>query len=257
MNKGTNKLEALQAVIKDAYRIFGRYSAPTHPLDACTCPVCMTPELEQGMRQLPLAQLGRQHFYEYNNAANGPEQAADEVLFLLPRMLELMAEGEELHHSIELAWDRLGRCPAGSFSQAEMDVLNRFALAYFERALSGQRALHDAPLSIMLMFHIGGLSTEPLTDLWARMDDPRSTVQYVEDTYWHFWEKQDYSNPFAEDRPVFREQLKLWISSPEHRQRFAEKLMAPEFQSLAALQRPTGVIPFSTMVDAAFDQLTQ
>ena len=256
MNKEPYKLEILQAVVKDAYRIFGRYSAPAHPLNACTM-CCMTPELEQEMRKLPLAKLGRQHFYEYNAAAKGPEQAADEVLYLLPRMLELMAEGEALHHSIELAWDRVGRCPAGSFNQAEVDVLNRFALAYFECALSGQGGLLDEPLSIMLMVHIGGLDTQALMDLWAQTDDPQSTLQYVEVTYWQFWETQDYSNAFAEEQPGFRQQLKQWISSPAHRQRFAEKLMTPEFQSLAALQRPTGVIPFSTMVDAVFDQLTQ
>ena len=209
------------------------------------------------MRQLPLAKLTRQHFYEYNSAAQEEAQSADEILYLLPRMLELMVEGEEVHHSIELSLVRLGHCPAGSFSRDEVKVLNRFALAYFQHSLGGQQGLLDDPLSIMLMFHTGGLATEPLMDLWSTADDAMSTIQFVRVMYWDFWEKQDYSNPFAEQEPAFRQQLRQWISNPATRQRFIEKLMDPEFQRLAPLQRPTGVIPFSTMVDAAFDQLTQ
>lgn len=262
MNKETHNLGRLQAVITDAYRTFSRHSAPAHPLDACTV-CCMTQELEQEMRQLPLAKLTGKHYYEYNTAAKGPVQPADEVLYLLPRMLELIAEGEEVHHSIELSLQRVGRCANGSFSQAEWDVLNRFALAYFQCALSGERQasgarrLLEEPLSILLMLHIGGVAIEPLLHLWARMDDPKAAVQFVEATYWRFWENLDYDNPFAEDQPAFKALLKRWILDPENRQSFVQKLMKPEFRRLAALQGPKGAIEFSTMVDAAFDQLTK
>jgi len=261
MNKETYNLDPMQAVIADAYRVFGRHRAPTHQLNACTL-CCMTEELEQEMRQLPLAKLTSKHFYEYNTAAKGPEQLADEVQYLLPRMLELMAEGEEVHHSIELALQRLGHCANGSFSKAEMDVLNRFALAYFHQTLtggrtSGVRRLLEEPLSVLLMFHIGGVATEPLLNLWVAMDEPESTIQFVEATYWRFWENQDYDNPFATDQPAFKELLQRWISNPEHRHRFAEKLMTPDFQRLAEAQQRRGAVEFSSMVEAAFDQLTQ
>ena len=262
MSKEPYNFGQLQAVITDVYQAFSRHSAPAHPLDACTM-CCMPKELEQEMRQLPLAKLTSKHFYEYNTAAKGPVQPADEVLYLLPRMLELMAEGEEVHHSIELSLQRVGHCENGSFSKAERDVLNRFALTYLQCALSGERRLSGArrlledPLSILLMFHIGGVSIEPLLDLWTKMDAPEAAIQFVEATYWRFWENQDYDNPFAEDHPDFRAQLKQWILNPEHQRRLIQKLMTTEFRRLAELQGPKGAIEFSTMVDAVFDQLSQ
>ncbi|HEY4083476.1 MAG TPA: hypothetical protein VGM81_22530 [Burkholderiaceae bacterium] len=262
MKKETRNLTSLQAVIVDAYTVFGRHRAPAHPLDACTA-CCLSEELEQEMRQLPLNKLSGRHFYEYNTAAKSDTQPADEVLYLLPRMLELIAEGVDVHHSIELALQRVGSCPSGSFGQKELDVLDRFALAYFQEALcaecvmAGRCKWHEEPMSILLMFHMAGLSIEPLLDGWLRTSHPAATVQWVEATYWRFWEKQEYENPFADDYPVFKRQIKHWLLNPEHRQRFIEKLMAPEFQQLAELQRPTGHTTFSTMVDAVFDQLTQ
>jgi hypothetical protein len=261
MNKETSNLEQLQAVVADAYRAFGRHSAPAHPLDACIA-CCMSQELEQEMRQLPLTKLTRRHYYEYNTAAKGPVQPPGEVLYLLPRLLELMARGEEVHHSLELSLQRLGRCADSPFSQREQDVLNRFALAYFQSALAGDRdvdgvrSLLEDPFSILLMFHIGGVAIEPLLDVWARTDDPQATVQFVEASYWRFWKNQDYDNPFAEDHPAFKAQLRQWMADPVHRQRWIQKLMAPAFQRLAQLQGTTGCIAFDTMVDAAFDQLT-
>jgi hypothetical protein len=262
MNNETCNPEQLQAVIADAYRVFGCHSVPAHPLDACTA-CCMPPKLEQEMRQLPLTKLTGKHYYEYNTAAKGPVQPSDEVLYLLPRMLELMAKGDEVHHSIELSLQRLGCCADGSLGQSELEVLTRFALAYFQCALVGDRGVDgirgmlEEPLSILLMFHIGGVAIEPLLALWMRTDSPQATIQFVETTYWRFWERQDYDNPFAEDQPTFKAQIKRWLSEPEHRQRWVQKLLAPEFQRLAELQGPRGSIDFKTMVDAAFDQLTQ
>lgn len=258
-NLKLQSLEMLRAVVADAYRVFGRYKAPVFPLDACT-PCCMSEELEQEMRQLPLARLGRAHFYEYNTSAKGLVQPVEEVRYLLPRLLDLMAQGVEVHHSIELSLDRLGRCAPGSFSAAEKIVLDRFARAYFQALLHGVRlsgAWGSEALSVLLMFHIGGLATAPLLDLWLECDDPESTAQFVEEAYCWFWEKGDYSNAFADDRPAFRQELREWILSPACAQRFVQKLLAPEFLEMAERRAPMGYTAFSTMVDAAFYQLTQ
>jgi hypothetical protein len=263
MNAQAKPFEDLQAVIADAYRTFGHYRKPTGHLDACTY-CCMSAELEQEMRGLPLAQLTGEHFYAYNTAAWGdPVQPADELKYLLPRMLALMAEGVDVHHSVELSLDRVGRCASGSFSSAEAASLDRFALAYFRCALSGNPKgdrsgrLPQEPLSLLLMFHIGGVAIEPLLDAWLETEEPEATVQFVDETYWRYWKDNDYSNAFADNHPAFRAQLQRWLADPETRQCFVRKLMAPEFQCLAQDQCSLGGTTFSTRVDAAFDQLTQ
>ncbi len=259
MNKEYCNNAALEAVIKDAYSVFHQCKAPAFPLDVCLA-CCMSPELEQEMRQLPLAKLGRRHFYEYNTSVKGEVQPVHELRYLLPRMLELMVEGVDIHHSIELSLDRVGRCPVGSFRDAELEVLNRFAMEYFRNTLCGGQLVsgyREDPPSVLLMFHIGGLAVDPLLELWLQMDCPESTVQLVHALYWDFSEKQDYKNAFATDHPAFRETLREWILNPQHRQRFVEKLLQPEFQRLTETRGPTGYTAFSTMVDAVFDQLSQ
>lgn len=260
MNKGVEQTErgaAVRSAVEDAYRVFGRHAAPAESLDVClNC--CMAQELEQEMRQLPLNKLTRQHFYEYNTSAKSEVQPAEEIRYLLPRMLELMAEGAEIHHSIELSLDRLGRCPAGSLDEAERSVLDRFALAYFERSISAiERMWLDEPFSLLLMFDIGGLAIAPQLDLWASSSKPEATMHFVDATYWDFWENKDYANAFATDRPAFRSQIRAWILDPAHRRSFADKLMHPDFQRLAEGQEARGCMAFSTMVDAVFDHLTQ
>lgn len=252
----------LRTVVAQAYRAFRHRAAPPFPLDVCL-ECCVSADFEQQLRLWPLAQITAQHLYEYNASAKSEVQSTQEVGHLLPRMLELLAEGDQIHHSIELSLDRLGRCPEGCWNEDEREVLNRFTLAYFDCILrgvplgnGGRRWLDDA-LSVLLMFDIGGLATEPLLGHWLRCEDPVATVQFVTTTYWEFWRAHEYRNAFASDRPEFRAQIRDWLLNPDNRQRFVEKLLAPEFQRLADQQPPCGHTPFSTMVDGVFDSLTQ
>lgn len=253
--------DALRAVVVDAYRVFGRYAAPTHHLNACSgC--CMNPQDEQEMRTLPLALVTRRHFYEYNTAAKDRPQPADELRYLLPRMLELLAQGEEIHHSIELALDRVGMCDPEVFDDAERAVLERFALAYFDCTLAGVRPGHehrfwDGPVSVLLMFHIGGVHVGPLLTRWMRDLGPESTAIFVEAAYWELEDDGNCRNAFAKDQPGFRAILARWVTDPVNRERWARKLLAPDFLRLAEHRGGCGAVDFRTMIDGVFDRLTQ
>lgn len=243
----------LHAVVTEAYRVFGHHQAPNLPLDACPC--CMSPTLEQQMREWPLRQLTSDHFYQYNSAAASTEQPANELKYLMPRLLELMAEGAYLHHSTELYLVRLGRCLPNGFTRAERAVLDQFALAYFSTGLDRSECWGDNALSDLLTMHIGGLNIAPLLAHWLDREDPQSTLHYVKATYWDFWQKRKVSNAFADDRPDYREQVAQWLLAPEHRQRFADKLLKPDFLRLAEQQPKTACIPFQYIVDMVFDAL--
>ncbi|HEX7686644.1 MAG TPA: hypothetical protein VF453_03005 [Burkholderiaceae bacterium] len=225
---------------------------------ACCCPV----EVERELREWPLARLTARHFYQYNDSAKSEVQPAAELRHLLPRLLELIASGEDIHHSTELYLDRLGRCPEGTWSADERAALDRFASAFFDALLRvgtpgrGLRVWMDTPLSVLLMFDIGGIDIGPLLDLWLRCDDPGSTVQFVESTYWDFWQGCEIRNPFAADRPAFRARVRGWLLEPANRARFVEKMLAPAFLERAREQPARGRIAFATMVEAVFDQLT-
>lgn len=248
--------QALQSVIEAAYKAFRRHARPVLPLDVCL-DCCMDPRVEREMREKPLRELTARHFYEYNTSAKSAEQPAAEMLYLLPRMLELIAEGADVHHSPELFLDRVGRCPAGTFDEAQHRVLDEFALCLFAQAIDAERTWGKEPLSLLLMFDIGGVDVTPLLVLWAASETPASTLHYVHDTYWDFWPARDCDNAFAGDRPEFRARLRDWLLDQANRRRFADKLMEPEFLAAAARQGKTGCMPFEMMVDAVFDQLTE
>lgn len=236
------------------------YRQPPLPLDICSC--CVPDDIGRQLAQWPLKRLTALHFYEYNTSAKDEAQDPREIGYFLPRMLELLTSGKEVHHSTELALDRLGRCPRDSWTPAQHAVLAQFALACFdlllrEGTLSAEtRTPAEDPLSVLLMFDIGGVDVGPLLALWLDCDHPLATAQFVQTTYWDFWTGQTYSNPFASERPAFREQIHEWLLAPSHRERFAAKLLHVDFLTFAASCPPVGCTTFSTMVDGVFEQLT-
>ncbi len=248
---------ALEAAVDGAYLAFRRHRSTPPPLDVCgDC--CVSEHTAQRLRDEPIAKLTPQDFREYNGSAKSEVQLPREVGHFLPRMLALLADGQEVHHSLEIALDRLGRCPTGSWNAEEQAALDRFALTYFDAVLFGALAHRqfDNPLGVLLMFHIGGLSIAPLLQRWQDCEHPSSAIQYVHAGYWDFWKERRYANAFADDRPAFQQQVHDWLLDPVCRRRFAQRLAAPGFLAMAAHERDTGCMSFAMMTDAVFDQLT-
>jgi hypothetical protein len=252
---------SLRAAVARAYAVFGGRGAPAGPLDVCTA-CCCPVEVERALREWPLARLTARHLREYNESAKSPVQPVPELRHLLPRLLELIARGEDVHHSTELFLDRLGRCPEGTWNAAERAALDGFACAFFDALLRagtpghGLRAWRDTPLAVLLMFDIGGLDIEPLLRLWRDCDDPAATIRFVRATYWDFWEEREIANAFASDRPAFRARVRAWLLDASNRARFAARMVEPRFLELAAREPDTGCMAFATMLEAVFDQLT-
>jgi len=253
---------ALQAAVRRAYEVFGRYTAPSHPLDVCTgC--CMHEELEREMRAVPLRKLKRHHFYEYSTGAKSVDgQPADEVKYLLPRLLELLAAGVDTHHSVELTLDRVGRCPASAFSADERAVLDTFMLSCFDACLRGEFSGEDVwyeledPLSLLVMADYAGLALEPLLQHWTHHESPQSTIRFVESTYWGFWPEHKITNAFASDRPRLQAAFKDWMLAPVTKTAFTTKLLLPHFLDHVERTPVNSCAPFPVMVDAVFDHLT-
>lgn len=63
-------------------------------LEVCDCPVCMTEEVRQKIIGSPCRDLKGWLIAEYSNSAHGVPSTLDDLAALLPRYLDLMAEGE-------------------------------------------------------------------------------------------------------------------------------------------------------------------
>jgi hypothetical protein len=229
--------EPLRSVVADAYQALRRHKPPTQCLDVClNC--CMSPALEREMRQLPLRELKAHHFYEYNTSAKSEQQPAAELLYFLPRLLELMAQGANLHHSTELYLDRLGRCDAAKFSKVERAAIDAYALAFFAEGLaqspmdSTGRFMGEDAVSILLMFNIGGIDVTPLLAHWLANGAPTATMHYVWARYWALGCNQSFGNPFADKRPGFQDTIADWMQDADHRSVFAQRILALDLSGL-------------------------
>lgn len=259
-----NPLEAAKQAV---YQAFDRYDAPHGLLDVCTA-CCMDAELEREMRRLPLRQLTQRHFYEYNDSAKSPVQPAEEIKYLTPRLLDLLAGGARLHHSTELYLDRLGRCEPGSFSATEQAALQGFALAYFAQGLEQWPAASDAlfqgenAFSILLMWAYARVPLEPLLQQWLDSDSDASTLNFVDACYWDYvWNANQMGNAFATDQVEYQRTMEEWLNRPATKARWTEKLMRLVDAGPTSSWLPAGALdhhcyPLPERINAVFDAMT-
>ena len=229
----------LEADIEACYRTFNKYTLPSTLLDVCThC--CMDEKLEAEMHRLPLRQIGRRHMYAYNDSAKSEVQPTPELRYLISRLLELVARGEEVHHSTELYLDRLGRRKADAFSLQEWASIERVCQGIFTHRLSlapwerNETGCPDPLFDLLLMFSIGGVDVLPMLKAWACDASPQATLNFVESSYWDYWFEYsgEVGNPFASDRPAYRAQLRDWLESAETKATFAQRILALDLDAL-------------------------
>ncbi|PJK09491.1 hypothetical protein CO614_09870 [Lysobacteraceae bacterium NML120232] len=232
--------KALAEAIERCYQAFGDYPVPSE-LDVCT-QCCMAPEMEAQMRKLPLRDIPAEYFHVYNSSAKADVQRADEVGYFLPRMLELIAQGEELHYSTEMYLVRLERCPKGGFTPLQWQAVQAAAEAVFAEALSRypwQPYIHE-PLfvlfDVLLMWHKGGLDIQPMLDFWQRSDTPSATLQYADSAWFGYWVKGGIDEPFAEDQPQYISLMEAWLKDENHQSTFLARLLALDVQAVPGVE---------------------
>lgn len=258
--------DALDAATQALYQRFAGYPSPKVPLNACV-PCCMDADLEREMRRLPLRRLTEHHFYQYNTAAQSEVQPADEIKYLAPAMLQLLAQGARLHHSTELYLDRLGRCGPGSFSAQESAALQAFAHAFFALGLEqwaepdkGVFQGEDA-FCLLLMWDYAGVPLQPLLDHWLACDSESATLHFLDACFYEFiWCGHRIKNPFASDRKGYRATMEQWLSQACTKQHWAEKLLRLAEKGPTSTWLPSGRwdhqrYPLDDRLSAVFDAM--
>ena len=121
----------MRGIIEKAYELFGCYQ-PGEQMLVCFCKVCMDHKAEFRLRTTPLREIRPVLLYEYNNSCHDRKlpQAQAEFRYLLPRFLELIADGRgdevyddynasPLHRLKETKWWEL-------WKKEEIDFLYQF-----------------------------------------------------------------------------------------------------------------------------------
>ena len=166
-------------LIEEAYRVF---QAPK-PTSLGVCEhCCMDPAIEADFLRPPIAALPLGYLRDWYQAAYDPA-GIDQAIwtYLLPRVLEVLASGEDASPiGLEVSLNRFATGDASNWSQQQWSVLDRFQRRFLERAL---RSASPNPLDdVLCMFRLGGW---PLDDLLRQLAEVRD--EPLIERLWRDW----------------------------------------------------------------------
>ena len=231
----------LVLAVQQLYAAFTHRARP-RAFNVCTCGLCMSPAMSTALQALPLRSMGADLLAQYLNSARDASLPAQDFVWLLPRVAELMSHGdlEQMRHSAELALDRLAECPAGELTEAEHQALSEWLMALWCWYLQDGTTDWPCPVpmlnkdadELLLMAALGGLPVTPMLTAWRQADSDWAVLQFV--LLAHALDVNDL-NPFVEDRPEVVAELHAWTHDAHVRQHFRARWLAMSPNQAAAL----------------------
>lgn len=244
-------IDELEMLIEMAYQLFVNYR-PHRPLQVCTnC--CMCEKNVELIYGTPVHKLSRAVIFDYLDSAQfGTDEAlSSEIRYFAPRILELLAKGEHIRHSLELALDKF-HLQAGVWSKTEVALLERFSVLFLQQVFN-KTTDHFCYVSIfeyVVMFYLAGLnnSQELLAIIGDYLDNDNFLLNLCAEVY-HWYRYDEYYNSFA--NPELNVLISNWYKEPAHRRRLVDRLLdftqSDMYQTLDETKR--------YWVDCTFDKL--
>ncbi|MGL4238177.1 hypothetical protein [Tabrizicola sp.] len=175
----------LFATVEALYRLAPDRVPPT--LMVCHCPCCMTRETLAEIVATPVRDLSSALIQEYSNSAHGDPTDPDDLLALLPRYLDLIAQDIEVdYNSVRADLKRFGDgrgIHPGFPPPAMVLLMDQYAHALLHHFAALQVMDVDAvetPWMLVEILVVGGWPvaavTGPLDDLFARPDIGRGAL---------------------------------------------------------------------------------
>ncbi len=201
----------------------------TWPLNACTgC--CMDAQLAREMCDWSLRTVTQKHIYQYQDAAHEAVQDADEYLHFLPRVAELISQGDAgvVRHSTEIALERLGGFDHTALHTDEKHAIDTWSQALWQWWLDADRCGHAPPLlfesadTLLVMFANAGLPLEPFLARWQLSGTNWAAAQFgvlLADMEQH----GACINAFAKKLPDVSETIRAWAFHSDVYMHFAER----------------------------------
>ena len=166
-------------VIEEAYRVFN-YPKPASTEVCQHC--CMDPEIEADFFNPPIRQLPLEYVRDWYEGAYDPTTGVAKATwaYLLPRLLEILAAGEEVASvGLEVSLKRFDTGNPENWSAAEWMVLDRFQRMFLQHQIDITKHHLD---DVICMFRLGGWS---LDDITAQVEAAASETLAAR--LWHDW----------------------------------------------------------------------
>jgi hypothetical protein len=207
-------METLDELIEEAYRLFAGYEMGDE-LGVCTA-CCVNERDAKLLKTLKPQEMSRELIFQYLDAAAYPDRPSliPEMKHLMPRVLQLLVQGEYIRHSTEITLDKCF-CERAEWSAAEIDFMQRFALTYFDKQLKSYSTAVEAQ-DVLIMFHLAGLNVTPLLNYWRNHMANPMAVWGVVSLIESFDQKGRYSHPFSDAE--FSALIACWLGREETRE---------------------------------------
>jgi len=169
--------DPLFGLIEEAYAVFATAKpASTGVCECCTDAAIQRDFFEPDIRQLPLRTV-----QDWFDGAVQPWPLPQATwTYLLPRLLEILAAGEEPSRvAIEVTLSRFATGEPSNWSPRQGEVLDRFQRQFLVRSLPPQPGAFD---DILCMFRLGGW---PLADLLDQVGSFPTAA--LAERLWHDW----------------------------------------------------------------------
>lgn len=158
-------------IVEDAYRVFAR----PKPGSTEVCDCCMDRAIQADFFRPPIKELPLRYVQDWYFAATAVEGVTKETwAYLLPRILEILASGEDASLTApEVTLKRFDTGNPDNWSAKQWSVLDRFQRTYLELKFAddGDQVLHASLDDILCMFRLGGWPLSDLLDKVASMPD--------------------------------------------------------------------------------------
>ena len=220
------KNKKLIPYIEEAYRLFASYSI-TPPLTVCDCGNCITGEEIKALVSTPLRELSRDLIDTYISAMfESEDKAIMELRYFLPRMLELLSQGEILYIDEGFSLSKCHFEREDIWKPAERAFMERFAKTFFDEVLEEESPdLCDSVEDWLVCFGLSGLSIAPLLNSWLQQAGKVKALYDFQELFTYSLHpigivfKHSY---FKDKRPELNEQITTWLTASQTQQTFLQ-----------------------------------
>lgn len=242
----TTTLVQLQALIDEAYHLFKAYPMGGLMAVCNGCGCCLQASDAKLLQSTAIKKVDRRLIYEYLDAAVADEDLLiRQMKHLLPRVLELLVQGEYLRHSTEIILDKCHCDRAEYWPTKEIDFLQRFAVVYLQWVYESNDQANTLD-EVVLMFHLAGLDIAPLLACWESMLGNPKALQDLLNVIVYDFQRGRYDRPFSN----YESSLKIsnWLNGRDLRHKVIELIVDEQ-------QQPSLCSEKHWMYDVAFDRM--
>ena len=218
----------LQAVVEDAYEIFGEYLV-RHSLSVCHCDSCMNVEHERDLLKTPLREIPASLLAEYTGSAHSWDDGpvAREMRYFLPRYFDLIAQNDPPDNGgLDICLRRLGQADRrAKWPERECAVIDRF-FAELMRDCLERTHLVRWPVGWRLAFDLADVLTLVVTAhgdidnvlaVWDAAPDPGAAIHMaaLRDDVLHHTARTHFHSPYLDEFPEAADKIGAFLMRPQ------------------------------------------